>query len=421
MIENHREISGCTDKQLLKAFTARRDEAAFTELVARHSAMVQRVCWRVLGNEHDVEDCVQAVFMLLARRARLVAWQASIANWLYGAAWRIAKREWRRHLKAPSQEYEMNEYPQSAQAGVESDGDDQLELIEQRLYPAIFALPSRYRGPIVLCYLEGKSRQQACKELGIRESVLKGRLERGKQVLRKKFAACEDDPVAKLSSGALAVFLSKSALPVESIRQISQNAIGYALGSATTSVTTTSLLLSNGESLTMLLAPSIKVVLALVGVGVLTGIGYYAFAPSTVAPSPEPSVVAVTDDKVSEKDLATQRHLRAIAQAIHAYADANGGNLPPATIPNPNLPPEKRLSGFVAILPYLGIRPSFIDANDAEWNAWHADNAQAKALYSKIDLTKAWDDPANAEAARTIVPAFLSPMEASTTTRMAWP
>jgi HlyD family secretion protein len=83
------------DAQLLDRFVARRDEAAeaaFEDLVIRHGPMVLRVCRRVLHNTHDVEDAFQAVFLILANRARSIRRCGSVASWLSGVAHRVATR-----------------------------------------------------------------------------------------------------------------------------------------------------------------------------------------------------------------------------------------------------------------------------------------------------------------------------------------
>jgi DNA-directed RNA polymerase specialized sigma24 family protein len=81
-----------SDRQLLDDFSARRDEAAFTALVARHGPMVLRVCQRVLGHEQDAEDAFQATFLVLARNTGLIRKRDALGDWLYGVAYRMAMK-----------------------------------------------------------------------------------------------------------------------------------------------------------------------------------------------------------------------------------------------------------------------------------------------------------------------------------------
>lgn len=111
-----------------------------------------------------------------------------------------------------------------------------------------------------------------------------------------------------------------------------------------------------------------------------------------------------------EADRITVRHLKALALACHVYAEEHNGQLPPPAIPNPALPPEKRLSGLVLLLPYLGKRPSYIDPKEKAWDQWGlADVRTQEAVYNAIHLDKAWDDPANRNFLRTVLPPFVSP------------
>lgn len=104
----------------------------------------------------------------------------------------------------------------------------------------------------------------------------------------------------------------------------------------------------------------------------------------------------------------TLRHLRGLVRAAHKYHDVHG-SLPPAIVPNPDLPPEKRLSGFVLLLPHLNAADFPLENKVGKRFFDDALAEKALELYESIDLKKAWDDPANDQAARTILPAFLLP------------
>src|ERR1700722_18244308 len=84
------DVVCANDGDLLQRFIDGRDEAAFDELVRRHGPMVLGVCQRVLHNPHDAEDCFQAAFMVLVRKATAIQPRSMVGNWLYGVAYRTA-------------------------------------------------------------------------------------------------------------------------------------------------------------------------------------------------------------------------------------------------------------------------------------------------------------------------------------------
>src|SRR5690349_11858803 len=106
-----------TDWQLLEEFAARRDEAAFAELVARHGPMVLRVCRRVLRQEQDAEDAFQATFLVLARKAGSIRRTEALASWLHGVAHRVALRARRDAGRRRVHEREARAMPANAGAG----------------------------------------------------------------------------------------------------------------------------------------------------------------------------------------------------------------------------------------------------------------------------------------------------------------
>src|SRR6266446_7335757 len=80
-----------SDRMLLAKFITQRDEAAFTMLVQRHGPMVRGVCQRLLGRSPDVDDAFQATFLILVRKASAIHRAESLASWLYGVAYRVAR------------------------------------------------------------------------------------------------------------------------------------------------------------------------------------------------------------------------------------------------------------------------------------------------------------------------------------------
>ena len=199
-----------TDGELLMRFVRQRDEHAFTTLVMRHQASVYGVCHRVLGNSHDAEDAFQATFLVLARKSKRFQTAASVGGWLFRVALRTAKnaqtKKWR------SKEEALNV--------THSSESEPLAIIQEQelvttLYEELGKLPEKYRTPIVLCMLEGKSRLEASTELECTIAALKARLARGRQQLRINLtrrgfafsvaltAACSDVSVADAALSSL--------------------------------------------------------------------------------------------------------------------------------------------------------------------------------------------------------------------------
>lgn len=193
-----------TDAILLQRFAQGREESAFAEVVRRHGPLVQRVCRGLLRDERDVEDVYQATFLLLATRAGDVAWQASAGGWLRDAARRLAMRARseaarRRSRETPASSFGETLNFEEAGASLSPNGAavgsvfaDELERKEasQALDEAVGELPSKYRDPVVLCYFEGKTNQEAALELGYPVGSMSRRLERARGLLRKRLVSC---------------------------------------------------------------------------------------------------------------------------------------------------------------------------------------------------------------------------------------
>src|SRR5262249_26887681 len=146
--------------QLLERFAQRRDEGAFAALVERHGPLVLGVCRRILRHEQDAEDAFQATFYVLARRAGGFGWRDSVANWLYEVALRVSHKA---RSGAPRRRRHERQTALADQAATAQDAWHELKpLLDEELA----RLPRQLREPLVLCYLEGKTRDEAAQELG---------------------------------------------------------------------------------------------------------------------------------------------------------------------------------------------------------------------------------------------------------------
>jgi RNA polymerase sigma factor (sigma-70 family) len=189
------------DGDLLDRFTRARDESAFHELMRRHAPLVLGVCRRVVGNEQDVEDAFQATFLVLVQKAPSIRRRASLASWLHGVAYRCAARVRSANLRRRRHEGQL------APAPPEAPPDPSWREVRQAIDEELAGLPEKYRAPLVLCYLRGRTRCEAARELGWGAAVLRGRLDRGRERLRARLARRG----LALSAGLLATALTGGA------------------------------------------------------------------------------------------------------------------------------------------------------------------------------------------------------------------
>jgi len=172
-----------SDRQLLGQFVDHDDENAFADLVSRYCGLVLNVCRRILRDEHDAEDAFQATFLVLARRASQIRKRSSLAGWLYSVAFRTAQRA---STKRHRQREEKLEDDMIAADDILADVTDRHE--QQLLDEELNRLPEKYREPLVLRYMIGKSNKQVARDLGLSLGVVEGRIKRGKDRLRLKLA-----------------------------------------------------------------------------------------------------------------------------------------------------------------------------------------------------------------------------------------
>ncbi len=289
-IFNEGSLTGLSEGQLLRQFAAG-DDAAFEALVTRHGRMVLGVCRRLLHDRRDVEDAFQATFLVLLRKGGALRDGERVGPWLHGVAYRVASRVRSRAVHRPAEE-RKGAQPEA----VESDPARALERSELRgvLDEEIGRLPETYRGPVVLCYLEGQTHEEAARRLRCSAGSVRGRLDRARAKLRDRLTRRGLAPAAGLTAlvaGGEAVaagVVVPASLVAETVATLARAATASAV-SATGS--TAALELAEGVFRSMFVAKLKLAAILVVGILALGAI------PLVVALEPRGPAMAGGDDQ----------------------------------------------------------------------------------------------------------------------------
>jgi RNA polymerase sigma factor (sigma-70 family) len=291
VLEQFQQALAPPDGQLLTRFVASRDEAAFAALVRRHGPMVLGVCRRLLRHAQDAEDCFQATFLVLARKASSVRREA-VGSWLYAVAYRtsLEARSVRARRRVHEKQVEAMPHPEIPPV----EPQDWRPWLDHELN----LLPEHYRAVIVACDLEGRSRKEAARQLGLSEGTVSSRLARGRCLLAKRLSRYG----LSLSGGALAAALAEgtapACIPGSLLSSMTKAAVGQAILSRSVDC------LVKGALKTMLLA-KLKVV-----VGALMVVVALAMSGLVYRASGQPAPVAAErkPDSKPRSELEALRH-----------------------------------------------------------------------------------------------------------------
>jgi RNA polymerase sigma factor (sigma-70 family) len=211
-----------SDAALLERFAADRDPAAFAALVARYGPLVLGVCRRTVNDPHLAEDVFQAVFLVLARKASSIRRRDAIGSWLYGVAFRLARKARSRLRFAP----EPRNTDESHDPATAAAWNDLLGALDYELH----CLPDRLRAPLLLCYYDGCTQDEAAGRLGWSFGTLRRRLEQARDLLRVRLTARGATLGAGLLATVLATRGARAAMPSELSRITIDAANAFAAG-----------------------------------------------------------------------------------------------------------------------------------------------------------------------------------------------
>jgi RNA polymerase sigma factor (sigma-70 family) len=393
-----RGAAEATDADLLGRFVESREEAAFATLVQRHGPMVFNVCRRLVQNPADADDAFQATFLVLVRRAASIRKPQLLGNWLYGVAHRVAVRA--RIQAVRRRAGEMSEVEMIA-ANPDHQGSEWSPVLHEELN----RLPDKYRAPMVLCYLQGKTNQEAAELLAWPVGTVKGRLTRARELLRKRLTRRGVILSATVLAAAFTPAAGSAAVPVALTDATIRAAMLFAAGPmATAGVSASVAALTKGVVHSMMITKLTTVCGITVAVGLLGSsaavLAHKAFAATeeraAVLAQTEPALQPpetppATDEQKQEADEKAEsdarqqstQNLKMLALAMHNYLSEYGQFPPAAVYSNDGRP---LLSWRVLLLPYLDER----------------------ALYTQFKLDEPWDGPTNKKLLEKM-PAIFSP------------
>jgi RNA polymerase sigma factor (sigma-70 family) len=317
-----------TDRDLLHRFSVHKDQKAFAILVRRHTEMVLGVCRRTLPTWQDAEDACQATFLVLAQKAQRKGWRPSIANWLYTTARKVAHNA-RVATERRVKRERRGAVPEAVQPVDLMTGRELLAVLDQELDK----LPPRYREPLVLCYLEGLSHDEAALRLGLVLGTLKIRLVRG----RKRLGDAMLGRGCVLGAGLLALVATSAA--EASPPHLIQAVLATVSGTPPAAVAQ----LAKGVAVNGTVNKAVVVLVAVVGAATL-GIGWSSMKlPAAAHLSAQPGLAqALTPEKHparEDRKPPAENEINVSGQVL----DPDGKPVPGATIALANLLREDKV------------------------------------------------------------------------------
>ena len=319
-------LADVSDRELVERFRAGRDEAAFRAVVDRHGPMVFQVCRRVLSSRADVEDAFQATFLVLVRRGHTIRRRGSLASWLHGVARRTALKLRTEAARRKRREERVARPPVGGVADDTPWGELRAVLDDE-----LGRLPDGCRAALVLCYLEGRTQDEAAAQLGVSKSTVRRNLDRGRDLLGRRLARRGVTLGAVLSARLLTDCAEGAALPPNLLARTAASASHTAAGSAAPASVLSARVaaLTDGVTKAMQLA-KYKTVVTLLACGLALGVGVGHFGPrAATAQDPPPATArtpAAPDIDPIDPDLlfdeAIQKHLKLSPNQVRQLTEA---------------------------------------------------------------------------------------------------
>ena len=338
-------ITGLGEGALLERFAFERDEAAFEAIVTRHGPMVLGICRRGLDDPHDVEDAFQATFLVLVRKAGTLRESDQLAPWLFGVARKVTARTRSRSILRRGRERSGVEL-----LSISALPDDDADRSELRsvLDEEIGRLPEKYRAPVVLCYLEGLTHDEAAQRLRCPVGTVRSRMSWARQRLRVRLDRRGLAPAGLLAGPGV---LPTAAVPAA----LTQSTVAAASGTFLTTHAAGAAALAKGVLTAMFLKKLLLTTSALAAAGLLTTsaavIARQGPAAAAASSSAEMQTLRAQNDALQGDVHALREDLKLLRQQLAEVQKTVGGRPAP---PSANRPPNamaEMMSGRLAPAP----------------------------------------------------------------------
>jgi RNA polymerase sigma factor (sigma-70 family) len=271
--------------------------------------MVLGICRRALGDAHEAEDAFQATFLVFVGKAGSLRRPELLGNWLYGVAQRVAAK-----ARVGAARRRIREVPLVDGPAPQSDVSPEKLELHRDLNEAIGRLPDKYRAPVVLCYLEGKTYTEAARVLGWAEGTVSGRLSRARDLLRRRL-----ERTASPNSVGLLVPLASEPLRIELVKCLTAAAVRTAAGQGVAGVSLRAAALAKGVLKEMFWS-KMKLGLAVIFMLGVTGAGVvaigYGRAPAPDESKPQAKKEAATKVVLKEPDMDD------VASILHIFKES---------------------------------------------------------------------------------------------------
>jgi len=306
-------MSPLADWDLLDLFLARKDQAAFSELVRRHGPRVLGACRRVLRDADRAQDAFQATFLLLARKGASLRRTGRMDSWLYNVAVHVSL-----DAKKSAMRRRMHEREAISERTRPDADPEAWERLRPILDEELVHLPDRYRQPLISCYLDGKTVEQAAEDLGCPVGTLATRLFRGRELLRTRLV----QRGAAVTGAALGVVLAAHAVPAVKLSSalVAWTSQAAAEGMAVGIVSAQVGALVNGGMKAMMIAKA-KAVSAIAAVGIVVGGGGGALAVHALKGQEPAKPTVVETARGGSKDELSAKTLEGVLRAVKPQAD----------------------------------------------------------------------------------------------------